>query len=88
MPAILSYLLDRASEPSSYAGLAIILASIGVNLDAGKMHLAVTIATALAGACAILLRERGQPFGQVATDVLNELSSGLKPGVTPSEETK
>ena len=56
---ILAYLLARFSEPSSYAGLAALLALVGWNLSD---TIAGQLAQLLAGGCALLalvLKERG-----------------------------
>jgi hypothetical protein len=54
----LSYLADRLREPSSWAGLAGILAAVGVSSSTGIWREGTAAATGLAGLAAVLLRER------------------------------
>jgi hypothetical protein len=54
----LSYLADRLREPSSWAGLAGILAAVGVSVSPDIWREATAAATGLAGLAAVLLRER------------------------------
>lgn len=54
----LSYLPDRLREPSSWAGLAGILAAVGVSVSPDIWREATAAATGLAGLAAVLLRER------------------------------
>ncbi len=55
---IVSYLLSRAGEASSWAGIAAVMAGLGVQLDPGLWQNLVTAATALAGLAAYLIRDR------------------------------
>jgi hypothetical protein len=54
----LSYLADRLREPSSWAGLAGILAAVGVSVSPDIWREATAAATGLAGLAAVLMRER------------------------------
>lgn len=54
----LSYLADRLREPSSWAGLAGILAAVGVSVSPEIWREATAAATGIAGLAAVLLRER------------------------------
>jgi hypothetical protein len=56
---ILSYLLVRFSEPSSYAGLGAVLALVGVNLPDPVTGQLVQLLAAFCGLVALLLKERG-----------------------------
>lgn len=55
---IVSYLVARAGEASSWAGIAAVMAGVGVQLDPGLWQNLVAVATALAGLAAYLIRER------------------------------
>lgn len=55
---IVSYLVSRAGEASSWAGLAAVMAGLGVQLDPGLWQNVVAVATALAGLAAYLIRDR------------------------------
>jgi hypothetical protein len=54
----MNYLLARLREPSTYAGLAALLAAFGVTIAPEKMTAIVSLATALAGAAAVFLPDR------------------------------
>ncbi len=51
-------ILNRAKEPSTWAGIAAVLAVAGVNIDPGTWQLLVQAATALAGIAAMFMKER------------------------------
>ena len=55
---IVSYLVGRAGEASSWAGVAAVMAGLGVQLDPGLWQNLVAVATALAGLAAYLIRDR------------------------------
>ncbi len=55
---IVSYLVSRAGEASSWAGVAAVMAGFGVQLDPGLWQNLVAVATALAGLAAYLIRDR------------------------------
>lgn len=54
---MLQFILDRAKEPSTYAGVATLLAAAGVPYNANLFHAGVTAAVAIAGLIAMLLPE-------------------------------
>jgi len=55
---ILSYLLARAGEASSWAGLAAVMAGLGVQLDPGLIQNVIAVGTSLAGLAAYVMRDR------------------------------
>jgi hypothetical protein len=55
---IVSYLVSRAGEASSWAGVAAVMAGLGVQLDPGLWQNLVAVATAVAGLAAYLIRDR------------------------------
>jgi hypothetical protein len=55
---IVSYLVTRAGEASSWAGIAAVMAGLGVQLDPGLWQNLVAVATALAGLAAYLIKDR------------------------------
>lgn len=55
---IVSYLVSRAGEASSWAGVAAVMAGLGFQLDPGLWQNLVAVATALAGLAAYLIRDR------------------------------
>jgi hypothetical protein len=55
---MIRYLVDRAREPSSYAGIAALLSAGGIPYSADLFNEAVTAAVALAGVISILLPEK------------------------------
>ena len=58
---MLQGLLARLKEPSSYAGLSVLLGLFGVHLAPEKFTAIIGIATAVAGALAIFLPEGTKP---------------------------
>lgn len=52
----LRYALARLAEPSTYAGIAAVLAVAGWQLDPGTMQMIVNAGTGLSGLAAIALR--------------------------------
>ncbi len=54
---MLKYFVDRAREPSSYAGIAALLSAAGIPYRADLFNAAVAAAVALAGVVSILLPE-------------------------------
>jgi uncharacterized membrane protein HdeD (DUF308 family) len=63
---MLQYLLARAKEPSSYAGLAILLSAAGVSVAPGEWQAIVGALTAIAGLLAILFPEPGATAASAA----------------------
>ena len=56
---MLNYLLARAKEPSSYAGLAGILGMVGITVAPAEWQAIVGVLTAVASLLAIVLPEFG-----------------------------
>lgn len=54
----MSYIIARLREPSTYAGLAALLAAFGVSIAPEKMTAVVSLVTALAGVAAVFLPDR------------------------------
>jgi NO-binding membrane sensor protein with MHYT domain len=54
---MIKYLLDRAREPSSYAGIAALLSAAGISYNADLFNAGVAAAVALAGFLAVLVPE-------------------------------
>jgi len=61
---MLSYILARAKEPSSYAGLATLLGIAGVSVAPNEWQAIVGVFTAAASLLAIVLPELGAPLSQ------------------------
>jgi hypothetical protein len=57
---LLSFLVARLREPSTYAGLGAILAAAGLHPSAAVLGSAVNAAVALAGLAAVLMPEKGR----------------------------
>jgi len=57
----MTQLLSRLREPSTYAGLAAVLAAAGVNLDPSLFQALTLTATGIAGLVAVLLPEKARP---------------------------
>lgn len=57
-PAV-TKLLDRFSEPSSYAGLTGILAIAGVVIPGGLVQSVIYLAAGICGVVSIILKEKG-----------------------------
>ena len=53
-------ILVRLREPSTYAGLAVLLGLFGVNLAPDVMTTAIQAATGMAALAAVVLREQGR----------------------------
>lgn len=58
--SIIQSILDRLKEPSSYAGLAVLLSFFGVNVAPEGWALVVTAATAVCAAAAFFIREKAK----------------------------
>jgi hypothetical protein len=58
---MLQFILDRAKEPSTYAGLATLLTAAGIHYTSDVFNAAVALAVAVAGLVAVLLPERKEP---------------------------
>ena len=56
---MLGYFLARAKEPSSYAGLAILLGMAGVSIAPAEWQAIVGVLTAIASLIAVVLPELG-----------------------------
>jgi len=56
---MLQYLLARAKEPSSYAGLATVMGMIGISIAPAEWQAIVGVLTAVASLAAILVPEFG-----------------------------
>lgn len=54
----MEYLIDRLKEPSTWAGLSVVLAMLGISV--GEQELAV-IGSGIGAVLAIILRERSAP---------------------------
>lgn len=54
----MQYIVNRLKEPSTYAGLAAVLAAFGLNVDPGIMQAAIAVATGLAGLASVLIAEK------------------------------
>jgi hypothetical protein len=60
---MLNYLLARAKEPSSYAGLATLLGIAGISVAPAEWQAIVGVLTALASLLAVILPELGAGNG-------------------------
>ncbi len=58
---MLQFILDRAKEPSTYAGLATLLTAAGIHYTSDLFNAAVALAVAVAGLVAVLLPEQKGP---------------------------
>jgi len=58
---MLQFILDRAKEPSTYAGLATLLTAAGIHYTSDLFSAAVALAVAVAGLVAVLLPEQKAP---------------------------
>jgi hypothetical protein len=58
---MLRYVLERAKEPSSYAGIAAMLTSAGIGYSTEIFNAAVAAAVAIAGLLAVLVPESKKP---------------------------
>jgi len=58
---MLQFILDRAKEPSTYAGLATLLTAAGIHYTTDLFNAAVALAVAVAGLVAVLLPEQKAP---------------------------
>ena len=63
MSQSLSYLLDRAREPSSWRGVVWLLAAGGVSLSPDQSTAIVTAGAALAGLIGVFTRDPAPPAG-------------------------
>lgn len=54
----MDYIINRLKEPSTYAGLAALLAAFGVSIDPGMLQAVVAVATAIAGLASIFVAEK------------------------------
>jgi hypothetical protein len=55
---VMNYVLGRLREPSTYAGLAAVLAAFNVNIDPGLWGTIVQVAIGLAGLVAAVVPDR------------------------------
>jgi hypothetical protein len=58
---MLQFVLGRAKEPSTYAGLATLLTAAGIHYTSDVFNAAVALAVAVAGLVAVLLPEQKAP---------------------------
>ncbi len=58
---MLQFLLQRAKEPSSYAGIATLLTAAGISFPAELFNAGVAVSVAVAGLVAMLLPENPKP---------------------------
>jgi hypothetical protein len=58
---MLQFILDRAKEPSTYAGVATLLTAAGIHYTTDIFNAAVAVAVAVAGLVAVLLPEKKAP---------------------------
>ncbi len=58
---MLQFILDRAKEPSTYAGIATLLTAAGIHYTSDLFNAAVALAVAVAGLVAVLLPEQKAP---------------------------
>jgi len=58
---MLQFVLDRAKEPSTYAGVATLLTAAGIHYTTDIFNAAVAVAVAVAGLVAVLLPEKKAP---------------------------
>lgn len=61
---ILIWFLQRLKEPSSWGGLSVILAMLGINIPAGGADVIVQLIAAVAAAIAVFVPEKGKPKPQ------------------------
>lgn len=54
----MNYIINRLKEPSTYAGLAALLAAFGLHVDAGVLQAGIAVATGIAGLASVLLAEK------------------------------
>ena len=54
----MKYIIDRLKEPSTYAGLAAMLAAFGLHVEDSMIQVFIALATGLAGAASVLLSEK------------------------------
>jgi hypothetical protein len=54
----MQYLISRMKEPSTYAGLAALLAAFGLQVDPGMLQAVVAVLTGLAGLASVLVGEK------------------------------
>ncbi len=76
---MLTFLLSRLREPSTYAGLGAMLAAVGLHPSAAMLGSAVNVAVAVAGLAAVVL-----PEAKGETKVI--LPSALNPTEPPRRQ--
>jgi hypothetical protein len=54
----MQYLVARMKEPSTYAGLAALMAAFGYQIEPGLLQAFVTLLTAMAGLASFLVSEK------------------------------
>lgn len=79
MLSIVAMLLRKFREPSSWAGLSVLLAMAGVNITAEQFSAAVEVLAAIAGLAAIFIGERAESTGP------EKLASGNSQGGNPGQ---
>lgn len=58
--SVILWILARLKEPSSWGGLSVIMAMLGVNLPAGGIDAIIQLLAAVAAAVAVFVPERGK----------------------------
>lgn len=59
--SILSYIVNRLKEPSTYAGLAALLGVVGLKIAPDQLSAIITVLTGLAGAIAVFVPDLNKP---------------------------
>lgn len=54
----MQYILSRLKEPSTYAGLAAMMAAFGLHVDGQVLQAVFAVATALAGLASVFVKEQ------------------------------
>jgi len=55
---ILQYILDRAKEPSTWKGLAVVATSTGIAITPDQMNAVISIGLAVAGFIDVITKEK------------------------------
>jgi len=59
--SILAYIVNRLKEPSTYAGLAVLLGVVGLKIAPDQLSAIITVLTGLAGAIAVFVPDLNKP---------------------------
>jgi hypothetical protein len=54
----MQYLVARLKEPSTYAGLAALLAAFGVQIEPGTLQAVIAVLTGIAGLASVFVGEK------------------------------